>query len=627
MSQIYRQARRVLVWLGDNHDGCEQVIELIKRHKDDLLWLGRQARVGNESKAQRDQEETNRHEETLSMAGRLFGSSNMPNLQTLVSRPWFQRRWVIQEVVLAQEAVVYCGAVSMAAGDFITCTDGLCYFYEDQSSLPLAATNSLASLTDIVDEKRTFNLLHLIYKFHASLCTDDRDRVYALMGLTSENSNSQFMEGGLHGLPGLGYRTSVEEVYRALAVMSTEQLHPINSLCLVLDYASSFPSRDVQDSKVPSWVPDWRAKKRARLILRTPETCHPIGPFDDSIMFEVSDRILRIQGWSYRFVSSRVVVSPVQKSSPPAATGMLSVIEQIEEWWTSYKQVLRDRIKSGNTKTVHHSAAWRAFAYCATRGSFQQFVDPDMPTDGYYHILYREDNNHEADEFTPEYPHRYSGEWKTFGQRIFSESIQRMMNRRALFETDGGGLLVNGPDDTEAGDLVISLPSGAQLILRPTRSDLEEEPSFWLIGDAYIEGSEQGLLNEEDFMPPGCDAMISSSSLPGLESPGCRPTVNQPFPRTPQDITPRCKDALMPKVKAHYITVQQQQAAHAPQQAPQHPPAAAPPAAPPAAAAAALPPPLPLPCPCPCITTTCGAGCGCGCCWVGGLSGYPCTYA
>lgn len=72
-------------------------------------------------------------------------------------------------------------------------TDVLCYSYEDASALPLPATNALASLTDIVDEKRTFDFVHLIYKFHASLCTDDRDRVYALMGLTSEISNQQLM--------------------------------------------------------------------------------------------------------------------------------------------------------------------------------------------------------------------------------------------------------------------------------------------------------------------------------------------------------------------------------------------------------------------------------------------------
>lgn len=111
----------------------------------------------------------------------------------------------------------------------------------------------------------------------------------------------------------------------------------------------------------------------------------------------------------------------------------------------------------------------------------------DVSTEAYYHMLYQE--NHEADEFTPDFPCWYRTGWGTFAHTIFFESVQRMMKRRSLFETDGG-LLVNGPDDTDGGDLVISLPSGAQSILRPTGNTLGPESSFPLIGDAYIEGSE-----------------------------------------------------------------------------------------------------------------------------------------
>lgn len=146
--------------------------------------------------------------------------------------------------------------------------------------------------------------------------------------------------------------------------MSTEQ-RPIHSFCVVLDYASSFPSRDVRGSEVPSWVPDWRAEKRASLILRTNETCHPIGALNNSVAFEVSDRILRIKGWSYRLVPSRM-----ESPQLPPTTDALSVMRQLDEWWTSYKQVLRDRTKSG-TENVDPSLAWHKFAFCAARGTFE----------------------------------------------------------------------------------------------------------------------------------------------------------------------------------------------------------------------------------------------------------------
>jgi hypothetical protein len=44
--------------------------------------------------------------------------SNWRALQALMQRPWFSRRWVVQEIALAKAAIIYCGADSITWKDF-----------------------------------------------------------------------------------------------------------------------------------------------------------------------------------------------------------------------------------------------------------------------------------------------------------------------------------------------------------------------------------------------------------------------------------------------------------------------------------------------------------------------------
>lgn len=47
-----------------------------------------------------------------------FASRKWAALSALIRRPWFQRRWIIQEIALAQEAVIYCGSHFVSWRDF-----------------------------------------------------------------------------------------------------------------------------------------------------------------------------------------------------------------------------------------------------------------------------------------------------------------------------------------------------------------------------------------------------------------------------------------------------------------------------------------------------------------------------
>lgn len=84
MSVLYDQASNVCVWLGRNNEESKVAIEFIKneimefQNFDDLCERN---------------ENTNKWKALLS----------------LMQRPWFSRRWVVQEIALARKATIHCG--------------------------------------------------------------------------------------------------------------------------------------------------------------------------------------------------------------------------------------------------------------------------------------------------------------------------------------------------------------------------------------------------------------------------------------------------------------------------------------------------------------------------------------
>lgn len=111
MGDIYNRARQVLVWLGPDHNsGTHLALETIKHLSAGvtLLWHRRTIAVLPGSEA----DVVKRHPEksTLSLA-------HWAALRGFLTRPWFQRLWVRQEVVLASKVVVRCGPFEAEWGD------------------------------------------------------------------------------------------------------------------------------------------------------------------------------------------------------------------------------------------------------------------------------------------------------------------------------------------------------------------------------------------------------------------------------------------------------------------------------------------------------------------------------
>jgi hypothetical protein len=84
MSMIYSLAKQVCVWLGEDNDDSTTAIKFIE---DEIMKL----------------------ENFDSISSNRKNALKWQSLLMLMQRPWFRRRWVVQEIALAQDATVYCG--------------------------------------------------------------------------------------------------------------------------------------------------------------------------------------------------------------------------------------------------------------------------------------------------------------------------------------------------------------------------------------------------------------------------------------------------------------------------------------------------------------------------------------
>lgn len=95
MAEIYNYAQNVRIWLGADKDNSELALKFIEERVCDL---GAFEKIANDDSA---------HEQWKALAA-------------LMNRPWFSRRWVVQELALARRATVHCGKRSVQWTDFET---------------------------------------------------------------------------------------------------------------------------------------------------------------------------------------------------------------------------------------------------------------------------------------------------------------------------------------------------------------------------------------------------------------------------------------------------------------------------------------------------------------------------
>ena len=270
MDRIYRNAEEVTVWLGKADDDSKEVLELVEKvaRKDESFF----------------------HAFGHSASPRQLTEYGLPDTaDPLWSRyldlyecRWFNRGWVIQEVVLGQRAVVHWGPFKMpwedlVSGSKIFLPERLRKTFfasfrknQDIDSLPLGRNVYRIGLIQEACIQSNFQslllveictgthgldsaehiLLHLMRMSRDFEWGDLRDKVYSLLGLINYTTQ-------LRNLPPLALRPDYSDastpatVLTAAATAIIQQSNYLGILAQVSD--PSF--RKIEG--LPSWVPDF----------------------------------------------------------------------------------------------------------------------------------------------------------------------------------------------------------------------------------------------------------------------------------------------------------------------------------------------------------------------------------
>ncbi|KAK4198557.1 heterokaryon incompatibility protein-domain-containing protein [Triangularia verruculosa] len=262
MRDVYRGATHVIAWIGEeNGPGDKEAVDFVEKMFQVLLPL-------NSSPP----EEQQFHLDTVLKWVRsitMHGIEGTPwlSLLGLISRPRFSRVWIVQEVVMAKHVLVQCGPHQVPWAHLFSCASffsakfhlimslvksdivrsGQFGFFSKQGpfvrlcaaskhigkvgSLFLANQGIFTSLYDVLCYFRTFK------------ATDERDRVYALLGLAESIQNIP------RPLPTVLYHDDVGLVDILLNVHANDLKGGARLDFLPLAYGVE------QRSRNPSWIP------------------------------------------------------------------------------------------------------------------------------------------------------------------------------------------------------------------------------------------------------------------------------------------------------------------------------------------------------------------------------------
>ncbi|KAK4043350.1 heterokaryon incompatibility protein-domain-containing protein [Parachaetomium inaequale] len=177
MGNIYKGAEEVLIWLGSGDHDIYSLLESIS-------WIDKKA---TESVAMGDKGDwTGFCRQFISHRGLNVGSGPKQALARLLTRPWFKRVWILQEVANARTARILCGPSSCPARSFALMP----------SLMNLAVDQHTQAVLDIMPRVRrqtwwsSDRQLHvLLNKFAGSEALLKRDMIYALLGVSEDACN------------------------------------------------------------------------------------------------------------------------------------------------------------------------------------------------------------------------------------------------------------------------------------------------------------------------------------------------------------------------------------------------------------------------------------------------------
>lgn len=257
MEDIYKDAEKVLVWLGEPSEDSDLAMRAIER------WSAWKDQPLQNMESSADVQISSDKDETSSTAA-------SEAIRNLLRRPYWTRVWIQQEVALPRVVYVQCGQLRVPFSRFVEANESWEIFrrrivknskyFRKWTNLTVPDVNVVAPLENLIrlrQHQRTIistsapadveniPLFEFLRSYQHLKSTDPRDRIYALLGLYSPlfKYRSKISPSYTHPL---------HKVFCTVAKVMIEDENSLRPVALAGNIASRSPV-----AHLPSWVPDW----------------------------------------------------------------------------------------------------------------------------------------------------------------------------------------------------------------------------------------------------------------------------------------------------------------------------------------------------------------------------------
>ena len=391
--------------------------------------------------------------------------------------PWFGRQWIVQEVVVAKEAVVIWGHEKIEWHRVGEVANWMKIDYPPRRRQLIAGAYNASYVYYLTMESKTANRFHpflsVVVSAWNSQASDPRDKIYAMLGLP--NSDSDPDKGELFLEP--DYTLTTGEVYTAFArrVLEKERTLRLFSAVQHHPYASI---------TTPSWVPQWRPSTTEPLVpIGSVTNRMPDYSLPDQSIFTVDQDLLTLRGRTLgRIIGDSVIIPPHQQAVNISSQYLENLMVSIENILAVQDMRLDlPRLKvlcwtltvgRGNDLWASHVNHWDTFQVLWLEAR-KAFAAGDWRLIGQY----GESMDEYGNEMLQPAIHNFLGS-ATHGRRVFVTSK---------------GLIGLGPAALQPEDVVVVLFGGfTPFVLRKV------EDYYLLVGECYVHGKMDGIEEWED---------------------------------------------------------------------------------------------------------------------------------
>lgn len=455
MTKIYGTAQEVVIWLGEEGEDSSPALELLTNIvAGSKMDYGDQGAMGLKH--------------NLVKAGMV--AEDHPawkSLTAFLCRPWFTRVWVVQEAVMAQKVIITCGNRRIDWNDLHTAVESI----EGINYGQLIETRHLRIMSLHRYRRRRAEkdlaLSRLLFVERPQSATDDRDKVFALLGLATD------------GLPiQANYHLKTAQVYIEVArsiIAHTQSLSILTSAGL---------PESLGRYKLPSWVPDWSSTTNAWPLMQSiceanysasagkPAKRQPSIGDSLSISMLCHDTISDMRPALGRDNQIKTFLDWIRLSkADEMGVGHNSIIN-------FYRTIVANIGIEGNEPVYFE------------RISFLEWFRRVMKADG-------KEISISALGFPEE---RVNEEVKELMYTRFGVLVNRACGNRRFFVTEKGGMGI-GARNVRVGDKVCVVEGACvPLILREMEGEEGGIRKFLYIGDSYVDGIMRGEAYDESKM-------------------------------------------------------------------------------------------------------------------------------